>query len=1070
MKKFLLLSFMLMFAFTFSESWAQERTVSGKVTSIENGEPLPGVNVVLKGTTTGTVTDIDGNYKLTVPSGGGTLVFSFIGLTTEEVEIGSRSVIDVQMSPDVEQLTEVIVTAQGIERKKEALGFAVSQVDEEEIAQRSEGDVARILRSKASGVNVTQASGVSGSATNVIIRGYSSVFGNNQPLYVVDGTPINTSTNAPGDFVDGNLSTSRMLDIDPNNIKEVSVLKGLAAANLYGTAGRNGVILITTKSGSKNKARSNVSVMQSYFVNEIASTPDYQDQFGNGFDQAFGWFFSNWGPSFDREGLGGWGRDDSFDENGTLPHPYSQFTNPDLRAAFPDLQDARYEWRPYDSFENFFRKGSVYNTSVNVGGSSADGKASYNVSYGYMDDQGFTEGNNLQRHNLSVGGSLETDNGFEFTSTMNFARTDFTSPPVAASFGNGAFGSGASVFGHVFFTPRSVDLMGLPFENPIDGSSVYYRNGNDIQNPRWTAKNAFVANLTNRVFGNAAVRYNINDNLNVYYRFSYDVFTTENENGQHKGGVEGNVVGNYSSWVDENNVWDHYAAINGGYEIGSNTSLSFSVGHNSRRTVLDRNGVSSTNQLVFGTFRHFNFQEQSPIQFLRERNIVGFFGQAEVDYNGYLFVTLAGRHDQVSNFAEDNRGIFYPSASVALTMTELFPGMQSGGTLNMLKVRGGFGSSASFGSSSYPIAQVLSIVSRDFIDQSTGEVLATNTTDTQLGNRNLKPELIQEIEAGIESQWLDNRLSLDVTLYKRFTTDAILPRPLDPATGYTSTVVNVGEIEAEGIEVDFNATVLETAGGLRWNLGGNFFSGREIVTDIGLEGSEPIAFAGFTNLGNFAKEGEQLGIMLADRIQRDDDGNFVVNSQGSYQVENGLFEIGNPNPDFTLNINNTLTYKNFTFDFLFNWVQGGDMYSSTVSVLLGRGLIEETVDRLNTFILPGVKADGTPNDIQINNSTYYFSNILFGPSELQVYDATTIRLQEVSLGYNLPKAILDKTPFSNVSIKASGYNLWYDAVNMPDGANFDPNVNGLGVGNGRGFDFINGPASRRYGVSLRVTL
>ena len=288
MKKFLLLSFMLTFAFAYSDSWAQERTVSGKVTSIEDGSTLPGVNVVLKGTTTGTVTDIDGNYKLSVPSDGGTLVFSFIGLATEEIAVGARSVIDVSMSPDVQQLSEVVVTAQGIQREKRALGYSVASVDKEALERRPNNDVAQLLTGQVAGVNITQTSGSAGAGMNIIIRGYSSVNGSNQPLFIVDGVPFNTNTNNTSGFTGGSLnSSSRFLDIDPNNIENIQVLKGLSATVLYGEQGRNGVVLVTTKTGSTggDAGTFDVSITQGVFVSEIASLPDYQDIYGNGFHQ-----------------------------------------------------------------------------------------------------------------------------------------------------------------------------------------------------------------------------------------------------------------------------------------------------------------------------------------------------------------------------------------------------------------------------------------------------------------------------------------------------------------------------------------------------------------------------------------------------------------------------------------------------------------------------------------------------------------------------------------------------------------------------------------------------------------
>jgi TonB-dependent SusC/RagA subfamily outer membrane receptor len=302
-------------------SFAQT-TVSGTV-SDESGA-LPGANVILKGTSTGTQTDFDGNFSISASSSD-VLVISYVGYKTLEVPVGAQSTINITLEAD-NVLETVVVTAQGIKREKKALGYAVTEVASEEIENRTEGDVARVLSGKASGVAITSQSGTSGSATNVVIRGYTSINGDNQALFIVDGVPFSSDTNAGGNFADGNNGSSRFLDLDPNNIESVNILKGLAAATLYGTAGRNGVIVITTKAGSsaQGKKKTEITINQSYFVNEIASLPDYQDKFGGGFDQSFGWFFSNWGPGFAADGVAGYLNDPAgvIDENGPVPHTY----------------------------------------------------------------------------------------------------------------------------------------------------------------------------------------------------------------------------------------------------------------------------------------------------------------------------------------------------------------------------------------------------------------------------------------------------------------------------------------------------------------------------------------------------------------------------------------------------------------------------------------------------------------------------------------------------------------------------------------------------------------------------
>ncbi len=997
------------------------------------------------------------------------------------------------MIEDAQALEEVVVTAQGIKREKQALGYAISEVGSSELEQRAEGDIGRVLTGKASGLNITQQSGLSGSGTNIIIRGFSSFSGSNQPLFIVDGVPFNSDTNSgnddnPGDdFINGNSGSSRFLDLDPNNIESVNVLKGLAAATLYGTQGRNGVILITTKNGSATDKvkKSEISFTSSVFFNEIASLPDYQFEFGNGFDQAFGWFFSNWGPSFERDGVAGWdnGIDArptvGFDANGTLAHPYwTASAATGIPQAFPEFFEQRYEWRPYNSVERFFRTGIVLSNSVNISGSSEDGKVSYNANFGHLNDEGFTPGNNLKRYTVGLGGRAILSNKFTVSGTMNFSNTNFTTPPVAASEGNGAFGNGSSVFGELFFTPISVDLIGLPFQNPIDGSSVYYRQNNSIQHPLWTVANATRQQITNRVFGQTSLTYNISDNLNLLYRFGLDVFSENNIDQQNKGGVSANVAtvsGFYDTWNNTNTILNHDFILNGDYDLSEKIGMTFNLGATSRREVFDRTGVASNGQQVFDVFRHVNFLNQDEIQFTQTRNIAGVFGQADIDYDRWVYLTLAGRNDWVSNLSTANRSVFYPSASISWIPTNLIDGLKSEKGLNYLKLRGGYGTSANF-PTGFPTVSTLNIATQFFEDQ--GVTTVTNSVGNRLGNPDLLPELLTEIEIGLEAKFLKNRVTLEASYFTRTTTDLIVDRPLDPTTGFTLQQTNVGEIKGDGLEIDLGIDLIKNEeDGVNWNLAGNFTKSQAKVTDLGQD-TDIIVYAGRNaNLGNAAIKGEQVGVIVGSRIQRNPDGNFIVDSAGDYVTEQGQFVIGNPNPDFILNVNNSFSYKGFNFGFLLTYTHGGDIYSRTVSTLLGRGLTTDTVDRINTFILPGVQevtdasgtvVDYTTNTKQINNSTYYFNNILFGPDELGVFDGSVIRLQEVSLGYSIPKKMLEKTPFGSLSFTLSGQNLYFNAPNVPKGTNFDPNVAGAGVGNARGFDYLNGPSGRRYGFSIKA--
>ena len=1070
----------LLLALVVQISFAQEKTVSGTIS--DNSGALPGVSVVIKGTATGTETDFDGKFSITAKAGD-VLSFSYLGYKTAERTIGDSNTVNVTMKEDANVLDEVVVTALGMSRQKKSLGYAVSKISADQISERSEGDIARVLTGKASGVNIKQQSGMSGSGTSIIIRGLNSFSGSNQPLFIVDGVPFSGDTNSQGNFVDGNNGSSRFLDIDPNNIENVNVLKGLAAATLYGTQGRNGVIIITTKSGSSSKGgakKTEVTVSNAVFVNEIASLPEYQNEYGGGFDQAFGWYFSNWGPSFAKGGPGGWGNSSAI--NGTssgtpgfLKHPYTT-ASPIGQGGFVDwvglgLVDPLYEYKAYDGVKEFFRTGIIKSSNINIRSVSDDGKMSFNVNYGSLNDEGFTPGNRLLRNTISMGGRAQLSNKFTLGGTLNFTRTDFKSPPVAASYGSNVGGDNASIFGNLFYTPRSIDLMNLPYEHPVTNGSVYYRQNNSIQHPLWTVKNAGTSQLTNRVFGGLNLSYALTDNMNLGYKYGIDVYSENNSNHSNKGGKTGSLAnrgGAYSTWNNTNIIQDHNFSLTGTQTINEDLDLSYVIGATSRRDVSNTLGVSSNGQQVFGVLRHFNFANQNEIEGFSERNILGMYGQTEIGYKKWAFLTLAARKDWVSNLAEANRSITYPSASIAFLPTQAIEAMQGSSVLNFLKIRAGYGTSANF-PGGYPIASTLGLSTQSFQD-ATGTDVVSNSSGSTLGNPNLKPERIDELELGIEARMFKNRLNFEASLYRRTTNDLIVYRPLDPSTGFTGTNTNIGEINNDGVEIDIDYDIFKSDGnGFNWNASINWATNKAIVKDLGLD-TDIVVFAGFSNRGNAALVGESLGTMIGSAIARDDNGNLKVDSAGEYITQNGNNIIGDSNPDFTMNYANSISYKNFTLSTLFNWTQGGDIYSQTIQTLLGRGVISQAgVDRANSFILPGVNPAGQTNTTQINNSTYYFGNVLYGPDEMGVYDATVFRIQEVSLSYSFSKEVLDKTPFGAISFTLSGNNLWFYTPNMPKEANFDPNVAGLGVGNGSGFEYLNGPSSRRFGLSFKAS-
>ena len=1071
---------LVVFLLTAQMSFAQ-KTVTG-VVSDSDGLPLPGATVLVQGTTTGVTTDFDGNFSINVAEGQ-ILEFSFVGYETAALAVGAGNVINVTLSLGT-QLEEVIVTSLGITREKRALGYAVSEVDNTQIENRASGDVARVLSGKASGVQVTNQGGISGSGTSVVIRGLSTFSSSNQPLFVVDGVPFQSDTNAMGSFTSGNNGSSRFLDLDPNNIESVNVLKGLAAATLYGSQGRNGVILITTKSGTTGagtRAQKNeVTVNTSYFTNELAMKPDFQMQYGNGFNQNFGWFFSNWGPSFDEGGPAGWGRQNAINgtvsgQPGFLKHPYNsnlnaRFLARDLLPLIGLSEDSLWEWKPYDSVGDLFQPGEIVNTNINFRGQSDDGKVSYNVNYGNLDDKGFTPGNTLRRNALSFGGRAVLSNKITVNGTLNYTATDFKTPPIAAAYSSGS--SDSSLYGNVFYTPRSVGIAQLPYAHPITGASIYYRSSNGIQHPLWTVNNTGDAQMTHRLFGGVSAQYDISDNLNLRYSYGYDVYSEDNTSYQNKGGVDGDLEtqsGMYEKWNNTSTIFNHQVTINGDFELDDDWSVTFNAGAESVGREYDRNGVRSTGQNVFNVLRHYNFNSQEEIEFYSRRNVLGVFAQAAFDYQDYLYFTLASRTDWVSNLSEENRSITYPSASISFVPTSV---LDFGNLpIDFLKVRASYGTSATY-PGGYPIASTLSLNTKDFkVD---GVEVITNTTGSQLGNTGLKPELLAELEFGLEANLFDNRLSAEISYFNRNTTDLIITQPLDPSTGYTSTRTNIGEISATGWEVDLNADWIR-GDKFNWNTSVNYTTNQAIVEDLG-QNTDQIVYAGFSTRGNAAIPGLPLTSMIGTSVSRDDSGRPLVDASGSYRTNNDTNYktnkyalIGDSNPDFIANIGNTLTYGNLSLNVLFNATIGGDMYSSFIMTLLGRGITTDTLDRELPYILPGVLADGSPNNKMIDNATTYFGNLILGGDELRTWDASVLRLSEVSLTYDIPSSWLEKTPFGAASISAQGFNLWYDAYNTPEGINYDPNIAGLGVGNGSGFEYFNGVSARRYGVSLKLT-
>lgn len=1029
-----------------------QRTITGTVT--DGTDPLIGATILAKGTTVGTVTDFNGNYSLEVPKGATAIVISYTGFDQKEVELGAASVVDIILAEGVE-LSEIVVTGLGIKKEKKALGYAVTTLSSSDVELKPEADIGRILRGKIPGVDITATSGLAGSGTNIIIRGYSSISGSNQPLFVVDGVPFNTATDSDRGFTTGSATaSSRFLDLDPNNIAEISVLKGLSATVLYGEAGRNGVVLVTTKTGSSGNVnkKMEISIDQSLHINEIASLPDDQDKYGNGWQNFASAAFSNWGAPFDQPNKNGL-------TDGQIPHPYGRSA---LNDVLPEYNGANYDYKAYDNLQGFFSKGTVSNTSVSISSQAAPG-VNIRANYSYLTDKGFVATSKLNKHNFSLGASSQLSNGLKINGTFNFITSDRDAPPTGVSTSSNP--TGASLFSNVFYTPRSIDLNGLEWESPVDHSSIFYRGNNGIQHPIWTLNNIVDNEKISRFFSTISTSYALTDQINLGYTLGIDQYTQRKRYTINKGGRQvPDGLMNTSERL--NSIYDHNLNLSVNFDLNEDWNLSGIVGANLKNESADRTFTVSTQQFVYGLFTHNNFIEHQSFSGLVEENTLGAYLSATVGFKNFLYLNVAGRNDWTSTLEKENHSIFYPSASVAFVATDAISSLQNNNVVNYLKFRVGYGTSAGY-PDPYRTRNVLNTTTKEFVTLD-DVTLNTNSVSDLYGNKDLIPETITELEFGVEAKFLKNRIGLDFSIYNKQSANLIINLPLDPSTGYSTTTINTASLENKGVEIGLNLIPVQTKN-FQWTISGNFTKNTSEVISLA-DGIDQAVIDGYSNLGNFAIPGQPYGVIQGSQVLKDENGNPIISSAGIYQSAPDIGIIGNPNRDYTINASTGISFKGITATALFSYVKGGDIYATTPSTLYSRGILQETdFDRFVPVIVPGVKADGTPNDVQVTPNQHFWRNGGVFINENRIFDGTTIRLREVSLSYGLPKSFLDKTPFGAVLLTFSGQNLWFQAVNIPAGANFDTEVLSLGVGNGQGFEYMNVPTAKKYGASLRVT-
>ena len=1115
--------------------YAQEQTISGKITSTEDGAALPGVNVIVKGTTVGTVTDIEGNYRLNVPEDAAILSFSFIGFIAKDEEINGRSEINVQMESDTKQLSEVVVTAIGIEREKKALGYSVASVGSEKIAQVSESDPLRAVQGKMPGVNITGGGGAPGQSTKINIRGISSLTGNTQPLFVVDGIPFDNSTNA-ADPTDPSSSASagnsafsnRAFDLDPNNIESMTVLKGAAAAALYGSRAANGVVVITTKAAKKNARKGlEVTYNGSYNVEKVSSLPDYQDIYSQGSNQLYNaGFIGNWGAPFSEyvDQLNAqYGTnyskimyDGVTDDNGNLivpatpegyiPHPLimtSTGRSGRYDLLFPDLVKGYYfaedgvfvtdpndpRWgsangtpigvdvpfKPYDIVGGFFDQGSLVENSINI--TSGSETTTLNGGISRMDNHGIVPNSEASRTSLNFGGNGQLDNGLFLSGNVNYVNTSQSTPQSGGSyFSDYTDVNSTSIFQRLYYLPRNYNLNGYPFESPIDGSNIFYRA---LDNPLWIAKYNRYTSDVNRVYGNLTLSYDINSWLSLTAKGGVNTYAEARKDIVRSGGSsipDGRVYTEDINFIEQD--YNMIATVT--KNINESFSFRGIFGGNLNQREQGRRKVTGSGIISEGLYNtDATSQPTVNYDYSYLRRFYALYTDLQFSYNDYAFLNFTGRNDWSSTLPASNRSYFYPGVSASLVFTDAFD--LSNNILNYGKVRLAY---AKVGNDADPY-----LTSTYFrIDQPyvvNGITYNRATLKDVLGNVDLKPEFTTEIEGGLEAQLLENRIGLDITYFKRTSTNQIAQAELPATSGFDTEIVNVGELVNKGWEIGLDLTPVQTPGGFRWNIYAAFTRIQTEVVDAGPAGR---IFVGgpLSTLGTIHINGEPYGQIFGSKFARDDEGNVLIDKTTGMPFPAAAGDvIGNPNPDFVLGLTNTFSYKGFTLRALIDWKQGGDIFSSTAASLLLRGQLKMSEDREGLRVVPGVYGnpqtyeavldeDGNKivNTTPVTAFDYHFTNGwgAYGPDEANVYDATVIRLREVSLGYTFPDSWLQKTPFGSAKVMVSGRNLWFKAPNFLEGLNFDPEILAEPASsNIQGFDYGAYPTTRRYGVNISLT-
>lgn len=1036
----MVLWFVFQSIFFLGNAWGQARVISGKVTSSEDGNALPGVNITVKGTSTGVISDADGTYKISVPADATTLVFSFIGFQRVEVVIGNRTEINQVLKVDTRQLNEVVVTSFGIKKEKKELGYAIQEVKGDELAETVRPNVVNALQGRIAGVTVGTTGGLPGSSSSIVIRGATSLGSNNQPLFVIDGVPVSNNTLSEGLLLNDSPNrnsdyTNRIADLNPNDIENITVLKGPAAAALYGIDAAAGAIIITTKQGAKGKTR--IEYTGNVQFERITRFPKTQDVYG--FSSGTSGVVT--GSTIPNTVIGAWG------------------------AAIPEGTQR------YDNLKSVFDWG--FNNIHNVNVSGGNEVFTYNVSANILRQNGSIPNTAFGRNTFKISNTAQLSPKIKLTTSVNYINSNTDRSPVTKGIG--------SVYYNTLLYPRTRDinnwqndsggLVGVIPDANGDGSA------DDVfDNPNFNAQRNRVKDVTNRFILNGSLSYDVTDWFNIVGRVGVDWYNTFGQTvydpqswARFPNRSISRVVGGIlSEYEEKSRILNTFLLFNFKKKFGDfNTGLT--LGHNLFTTnyrvdsrygegflVPDLASISNTN----------NTRREQATRGTR-RNLVGVFGEFKVDYKNMVFLSVTGRNDWSSTLPEQNRSFFYPSVTGSVVISELLD-LESTGKLSFAKIRANY---AQVGKDAPP-HQILPAL-QEFIRTGGGYNIGFFGP-----NPRIVPETTTSYEVGLDLRFFNNRLGIDFTYYRLSSKNQITQPRLSYASGYILQLVNAGEVENRGVELMITGNPIRQEN-FTWDVIANFALNRNKV--LSLPGDFTEFYLSDTWLAGGARAGyvpgESILTITGNSIARDANGNVLIGANGFPVRDLNYKLIGNRQPLFNLGITNSLKYKNFALSFLFDIRVGGDIFNGTDWALTNFGLGTRTLDRGTRRVFEGVRqSDGQPNTQEVELTQAYFSNYLGGanPSGLieeQFLEKNIrwLRLRDITLRYSMPKSIFSESKFiKNVDLNVTGTNLWL----LTNYTGADPDVNGLNAsarGSGAvGFDYFSVPAPIAIAFGVKV--